>query len=116
MNLYTNGTKKFLDNLRQFEKLSIDPNKELNFTLNCEQKVTDILKEKIKIRLMKTHTIPTYMIAKFLVPMLEDLTSNYYSVRDPFDFFKEILQQNFDCFMESLDINSLFTNIPMTKP
>ena len=25
--------------------LSIDPNKELNFFLNCEQKVTDVLKE-----------------------------------------------------------------------
>ena len=55
--VYTNGIKKPLDNPRQFEKLNIDPNKELNFTLNCEQKVTDILKEKIKIRLMKTHTI-----------------------------------------------------------
>ena len=55
--VYTNGIKKVLVNLRQFEKLSIDPNKELNFTLNCEQKVTDILKVKIKIRLTKTHTI-----------------------------------------------------------
>ena len=52
--VYTNSIKEFLVNLRQFEKLSINPNKELNFTLNCEQKVTDILKEKIK---MKTHTI-----------------------------------------------------------
>ena len=43
--LYTNGIKKLLDNPRQFEKLSIDPNKELNFTLNCEQKVDEILKE-----------------------------------------------------------------------
>ena len=36
--------KKLLANPRQFAKLSIDPNKELNFILNCEQKLIDILK------------------------------------------------------------------------
>ena len=41
----TSGVKKLLDNSRQFEKLSIDPNKELNFILNCEQIVIDIIKE-----------------------------------------------------------------------
>ena len=40
-----NGIKKLLDHPRQFEKLSIDLSKELNFILNCEQKVSDILKE-----------------------------------------------------------------------
>ena len=48
--------------------------------------------------------IPTYKIAKFLVPILRDLTSNEYSVKDSFDFAKEILRQNSDCFMASLDI------------
>ena len=43
--VYTNDIKKLLDNPRQFEKLSIDPSKELNFVLNCEKKVIDILKE-----------------------------------------------------------------------
>ena len=43
--VYTNDIKKLLDNTRQFEKLSIDPSKELNFVLNCEKKVIDILKE-----------------------------------------------------------------------
>ena len=33
------------DNPWQFEKLSIDPNIELNLILNCEQNVIDILKE-----------------------------------------------------------------------
>ena len=57
---------------------------------------------------------PMYNIAKFLVPMLKDLTSNEYSVKDSFDFAKEI-QQNSDCFMASLDITSLFTNIPLDE-
>ena len=46
--------------------------------------------------------------------MLKDLTSNEYSVKDSFDFAKEI-QQNSDCFMASLDITSLFTNIPLDE-
>ena len=58
---------------------------------------------------------PTYKIAKFLVLMLKDLTSRKYSVKDSFDFAKEILQQNSDCFMASLDITSLFTNIPLDE-
>ena len=35
---------------------------------------------------------PTYNIAKFLVPILKDLTSNEYSVEDSFNFATEILQ------------------------
>ena len=58
---------------------------------------------------------PTYKIAKFLVPILKHLTSKEYSVKDSFDFAKEILQQNSDCFMASLDITSLFTNIPLDE-
>ena len=51
-------------------------------------------------------------LTKFLVPILKTLTANEYNVKDPFDFAKEILQQNCDCFIASLDITSLFTNIP----
>ena len=56
---------------------------------------------------------PMYKIAKFLVPILKDLTCNECRVKDSFDFAKETLQQSSDCFMESLDITSLFTNIPL---
>ena len=45
--VYTNDVKKLLVTLRQFTKLSIDTNKELNFIINCGQGVIDILK-KIK--------------------------------------------------------------------
>ena len=46
--VYTNGIQKVLDNPKQFEKLSIDQIKGLNFILNCEQKVIDIRKLKNK--------------------------------------------------------------------
>ena len=35
--------------------------------------------------------------------------------KDSFDFVKEILQQYSDCFMVSLDITSLFTNISLDE-
>ena len=58
---------------------------------------------------------PSYKIAKFCVVILKGLTSNQYSVKDSFGFAKEILQQNSDCFMVSLDITSFFANIPLEE-
>ena len=46
---------------------------------------------------------------------LKDLTFNEHSVKDSLGFAKEILQQNFNCFMASLEITSLFTNIPLDE-
>ena len=46
---------------------------------------------------------------------VKGLTSNEYNVKDSFDFAKEILQQNSDWFMASLDITSLFTSIPLNE-
>ena len=53
--VYTNGIRKLSDNLRQFKKLSIDLSKELKFIFNSEQKVSDILKEIKKNRLMRIY-------------------------------------------------------------
>ena len=52
-------------------------------------------------------------IATFLVPILKDLTSNECSVKDSFDFANELPQQI--CFMASVYITSLFTNIPLDE-
>ena len=65
--------------------------------------------------ILATIGTPTDKTAKFFVPILKDLTSNKYSVKDLYDFAKEILQQNPDCFMASLDTTSLFTKIPLGK-
>ena len=58
---------------------------------------------------------PTYNVAKFLVPLLSELTINDYSVKDSFSFVDEILSQNPKLHMASLDIDSLFTNIPLNE-
>ena len=58
---------------------------------------------------------PTYKTAKFLVPVLNCLTVNEFTIKDSFAFAKEIVDQDSSLFMASLDVNSLFTNIPLDE-
>ena len=57
----------------------------------------------------------TYKWAKFFVPLLKPFTSNNYTVKDSFDFAKDITQQSSKLFMASLDVDSLFTNVPLDE-
>ena len=53
-----------------------------------------------------------YKLAKFLVPILQPLTSNQYTVKDSFSFVNEIsLLPNHSYFMASLDVTSLLTTL-----
>ena len=56
---------------------------------------------------------PTYKLAKCLVPILKSLTSNEYMVKDSFAFAEEIVEQDSELFMGCLDVDSVFTNIPL---
>ena len=58
---------------------------------------------------------PTCKLAKFLLPVLSDITQNELTVKDSFTFVDEILTQNSDLYMASLDVDALFTNIPLNK-
>ena len=53
---------------------------------------------------------PTYNIAKFFVSILKPLTTNDYTFKDTFEFSLDILNQNPNLFMASLDVDSLLTN------
>ena len=57
----------------------------------------------------------TYKLEKYLVPILEQLTTNKYTVKDSFNFATGIVEQDSSNFMGSLDIDSLFTNIPLKE-
>ena len=59
--------------------------------------------------------ISTYKLAKFLLPILTFLTSSEYIVQDIFAFAKEIVEQDFEFFIGSLDVDSLSTNIPLKE-
>ena len=63
--------------------------------------------------ILSTVNIPIYKLAKFLVPILKPLTSNEYTIKGSFVFAEEIVEQDCECFIGSLDV--LFTNIPLEE-
>ena len=56
---------------------------------------------------------PTYKLSKLLVPMLEPLTTNGYTIKDSFTFPEELQSLDSKLVMASFDIESLITNIPL---
>ena len=65
---------------------------------------------------LSTINTPVYKLAKYLVPILPPLTVNDYTVKDNFTFAKEVINFDHNLFMASLDVESLFTNIPIDEP
>ena len=57
----------------------------------------------------------TYNIAKFLLPFIQPHTTNNYTVNDTFHFVSMIDNKDHSLFMASLDVDSLFTNIPLDE-
>ena len=62
-------------------------------------------------------TCHNYKLAKFLVPLLAPLAESEYTISDVFNFNKEIQERNdsYRTLMVSLDIESLFTNVPVVE-
>ena len=58
---------------------------------------------------------PTSKLAKYLLPFLTALTQNEYTITDSFHFAEEICKQDPNLYMASLDVDSLFTNIPLDE-
>jgi hypothetical protein len=59
---------------------------------------------------------PTYKLSKYLNDILKPFTTNQYTVKDSFSFAHDIQKLDTAYFMASLDVDSLFTNIPSKKP
>ena len=57
----------------------------------------------------------SYKLAKFLVPVLSNITDNEYTIKDYFQFGKDVLQQDSNLYMGSLDVEALFTNLPLRE-
>lgn len=58
---------------------------------------------------------PTYKIAKYLLDSIKPFTTNEYTVRDTFHFVSMLDGKDHRLIMASLDIESLFTNIPLDE-
>ena len=65
--------------------------------------------------ILSTLQTPTYNLAKFLVPILNPLTKNEYTVKDSLQFAAEICEQDPALSMGSLDVDSIFSNIPLDE-
>ena len=50
-----------------------------------------------------------------MIPILEPLTYNEFTVKDSFSFAKDITTYNSSLYMASLDVKSLYTNIPLNE-
>ena len=57
--------------------------------------------------------IPIHDLAKFLVTILNTVTKNEYTVKDSFQFAEEVCEQDPTVSKGGLDVDSLFTNIPL---
>ena len=51
---------------------------------------------------------PGYNLAKFLIPILEPLTHNEFTIKDSFSFAKDITTYDSSLYMARLDVESLF--------
>ena len=58
---------------------------------------------------------PTCNLAKFLLKFLTPSTANEFTAIDSFHFAEEISQQDSNLHMASLDVDFLFTNIPLEE-
>ena len=58
---------------------------------------------------------PTYLLAKYLKPILSPLMTNEFIVKNSFDFAEEVSNYDHNLYMASLDVVSLFRNIPLEE-
>ena len=49
------------------------------------------------------------------MPILEPITTNQFTIKNSFEFAKEVIEQDSGLFMATLDVESLFTNIPLEE-
>ena len=148
------SVETLLKDSSKFKNIPIAPNKDLNYIINSEKRVTDLLKKLKNKNVISEETYnklrpvgskpgtlygsakvhkplinglppfrpilsaigtPTYKLAKFLVPVLSDITQNEFTVKDSFTFVDQILTQNSDLHMASLYVDVLFSNIPLDE-
>jgi putative heme iron utilization protein len=56
-----------------------------------------------------------YNLAKFLIPLLSDAANGPLSISNNFEFNKQVLEQDPNLIMGSLDVEALFTSIPLDE-
>ena len=65
--------------------------------------------------ILSVRSIPTYLLAKYLNPILSPLTPNEFTVKISFDFAEEVVNNNHNLYLAGFDVESLFTNNPLEE-
>ena len=65
--------------------------------------------------ILTSYDTANYKLAKYLVPLLAPIATNKYCLDNSKCFKDTILCQDSDLFMVSLDVESLFTNVPVEE-
>ena len=63
--------------------------------------------------ILASYNTPSYKLAKYLVPFLQPFSENEFTLANSTTFAKDIITQDLDLYMVSLDVVSLFTNVPL---
>ena len=58
---------------------------------------------------------PTYKLSQYLNKVMKPFTTNQYTAKDSFAFTEDIRKQDSSLAMASLDVDALFTNIPLNE-
>ena len=73
-------------------------------------------KRNVPLRpILAAYNAPNFAIAKYLVPLLNEIATNNHTLSKSSFFTQEILNQNPQSFMVSFDVESLFTNVPLSE-
>lgn len=67
--------------------------------------------------ILAAYNTAMYKLAKFVVPLIDHLCHNSFTLRNSYNFFEDIksLRLPADSFMVSFDVKSLYTNIPVNE-
>ena len=122
--------ENLLSDDRKFERVALNNDAFINFVVNQEKRIDTFFKNLVDSnsmsKEMRKYTKPvgsilsplqtrTYNLAKFLVPVLDPLTKNEYTVKDTFHFAEKICEQDPSLSICSLDVDSLSTSIPLDE-
>ena len=118
-----NRVTNVLKTLKDKKEISIEQYKDLSPSglrpgiMYCSAKFNQIVTDGLPSfrPILSAIGTPTYKLAKFLVPVLELLTTTEYTIKDSFTFSEELQSFDSKLVIASFDIESLFTNIPLQE-
>ena len=105
-------SKKYLIKSTMYYTLQVKPGILYGLCKICKSVVDGLHPFRPILTAIGTHI---YKLAKFVVPLLEPLTYNQYTIKDLFLFCEELKHFNRNLIMTILDVESLFTNITLQE-